>query len=536
MKKIMRKMDWRVKPRILIVDDNEHWRQIHRRNLEKWGYEVYVAEGAGQALMADARAKAQLHQCHLALVDMCLLDDYGYDASGLEMVAQLHPTMSVMVSAYGTPTTAVNAVVEHGAVDFVGKEEGPHALQTTIQRHVETFCYVEKMPQLVWLRPLKNIKRSGALSDDGQWSLSEIEDVLTRLFPQAERVALDTLDEMHAVSHLAPRSQVMVFKAWVDDLQPVFVKVARAKRIEKEGRNYHEYIAGRLAGRPYARLENSVTLWNLGAVCYEFLDTSLHGMQTFTKYFASASERAVRDSLKRFFKKTWSKHFQQRRVEKRPLSVAYESVWGSRLRERLGRYVAEERPLSFLSINAPLINPIQWVYRYLQTEPAVAVACAVTHGDLHGDNMLVNENGQICVIDYERTGWGPIQQDFVQLETDILLRLADLDSENLLDCYKLYLAIAHPTTLRSRLPKLDPSANEATATARKLVQYLRKLAYDVTQIDDIRAYLWGVLLNTVFRATLLRRLMVVNHETYFAEYRRALLLGSVICQRLETIE
>ncbi len=48
---------------------------------------------------------------------------------------------------------------------------------------------------------------------------------------------------------------------------------------------------------------------------------------------------------------------------------------------------------------------------------------AVTHGDLHGDNLLIDSRKNAWVIDFERSGEGHVLQDFIELESDILNRL-----------------------------------------------------------------------------------------------------------------
>ena len=68
-----------------------------------------------------------------------------------------------------------------------------------------------------------------------------------------------------------------------------------------------------------------------------------------------------------------------------------------------------------------------------------------------------------------------------------------------------------------------------------VIRHLRQLAHTVTGVDDMEQYLWGLLLNAVFRATLLRRMMLGGSHKHDAEYQRALLWGSVICQRLDDL-
>lgn len=528
-------MSWRLM-RVLVVDDDERWQRLHERNLQRWGYEVFVAQGVGQALIADAMKQAQRYQCHLALVDMCLLDDYGYDASGLGLVQQLMPTLSIMVSAYGTPAIATEAMLERGAVGFVGKQENPKHLLDVLQKALERHCLTVDSPKIVWTNQPIHLKVTGSFADDGQWSLQEVEDVLMRLFPKAQQLHVAPLLPGELLTQQAPRMRALVLKVWVDDLQPVFVKVAPEARIREEVANYEAHIHGRLLRNHHARLVDHKVLWNLGAVCYELLDVQLSGVRPFSRFFVeTSSPDEIVQALRYFFEETWSGHYGRPEQVTLPLAVAYGQVWGCDLRERVGQYVGEERPLTLLSPSAPLINPLCWLYERLAGEQPRLLRQAVTHGDLHADNMMVDVHGRICVIDYERTGWGPIFQDFIELETDMVLRLTAVDPQRPIDLYELLLTLVKPTSFHDSLPQVGGNPSLAVQKTWLVIRQLRQMAYRVTDVDDMEQYLWGALLNAIFRATLLRRMMASGSRKHDAEYERALLWGSVICQRLDEL-
>ena len=116
-------------------------------NLKAWPYEYYCAEAptgaedAHKALLEDATQKAHAHRCHIALVDMRLRDDSDpSDISGLALVKQLAPTVSIILSGYGDKKTVREALnpknkvdVPLRAYDFIGKEDGPEALKQVIE-------------------------------------------------------------------------------------------------------------------------------------------------------------------------------------------------------------------------------------------------------------------------------------------------------------------------------------------------------------------------------------------------------------------
>jgi hypothetical protein len=90
--------------------------------------------------------------------------------------------------------------------------------------------------------------------------------------------------------------------------------------------------------------------------------------------------------------------------------------------------------------------------------PSVYETCR-GHGDLHGDNILIDEvtDGK-WLIDFEHTGWGPILQDAVELESSVHFSLLD---ENDLDrLLELEAALgSQPAFALAELPPIDMSGD-----------------------------------------------------------------------------
>jgi DNA-binding NtrC family response regulator len=100
--------------RLLIVDDEESFRRITARELERTGYTV---EGAGN--LAEARAALETGSYHVVLLDVRMPDGSGLDL--LPEIRESFPgTDIVMLTAYGTVQEAIRAMKE-GAHDFLTK-------------------------------------------------------------------------------------------------------------------------------------------------------------------------------------------------------------------------------------------------------------------------------------------------------------------------------------------------------------------------------------------------------------------------------
>lgn len=518
-------------PRVLIVEDEARVRDDHIMNLTRWGYTPIVSEGRGLALLHDAVAKARARRCHVALVDMRLLNhDSQNDWSGLDLISKLKPTLGIIVSGYGDSTTVRAALKEKDAVDFVVKQDGPQRLKAVIEDVLANASACAKNLAIEWPAQMSSASiGQGFFPADPAIPDDEASDLLGRLFPGAGRLRLQTLACRHAPGR-APQMRSLILKVWQDDLQPVVVKLARTRRIETEDRRYREYIEGKLAGRFYARLQRSATLWDLGGIVYEFMGSTLGAMRPFSQYYAEARPEDIGYSLRHLFHDTWGERY--RATSDSPhasLFAAYSETWGHSWHARL-RQPPADFPAPFGRLGLP--DPLRWVCARVgldgdhDTSPPAPIRAAIGHGDLLGDNIFVDTDRRTWALDYERSGPGPIPQDFATLEADILMRLAEIAPTDLGTVLSLAIAIATPQQLDQQLEL--GSQHAGAHKALNVIQQLRRLASAHTQSDDLRPYLWGLLFSTVFGATLL-----AGQAERTAHHTRALLIASVCCHRLE---
>ena len=123
----------RKKRRILIVDDDENLRRLMEYNLNKWGYEVVLAE-TGQE-MYDALSE---NPYDLILLDVRLPDGEG--TTFLPAIKKTYPNCEViMVTAHGTVDMAMDAV-RLGAFDFQAKPMDLDRLQVAVRNAVKLAC------------------------------------------------------------------------------------------------------------------------------------------------------------------------------------------------------------------------------------------------------------------------------------------------------------------------------------------------------------------------------------------------------------
>ena len=99
---------------LLIVDDDNPFRERLARAMEKKGFKVSQAEGVKKGIDACRTSKAAV-----ALVDFML-----GDGNGLEVVKEIRNSNAdsriVMLTVYGNIPTAV-AAIKQGAIDYLAK-------------------------------------------------------------------------------------------------------------------------------------------------------------------------------------------------------------------------------------------------------------------------------------------------------------------------------------------------------------------------------------------------------------------------------
>ncbi len=120
----------RVKPLVLVVDDDAAHRLMIRTLLEDWGYEVLEA-GDGEAAVASIRQGV----ADLVLMDMRMPKMDGIEAS--KAIHAYNPAIPIVVmTAYSSIPSAVEAL-KSGAYDYVAKPLDFDALKLVMERSLE---------------------------------------------------------------------------------------------------------------------------------------------------------------------------------------------------------------------------------------------------------------------------------------------------------------------------------------------------------------------------------------------------------------
>ena len=529
-----------VTPRILVVDNERRQRIAYGRLLESWGYMPVIPQGSKEELLAEAKRMAREHRCHLALVDMRLMDnDNRNDKSGIELIKYLEPAKSILLTGFGDMKAGVEAIAA-GAVDAISKEALPQEIKDHIDKELEdVFCNQHfEIMEISWPHKMTSASVAQLLCPEQKMPSDEVTTAIRKVFckQEASFIRLRNIEGALRTPRFSAHTQKVVLKAELSNSAAQVLKLARRAEIDKEVERYKKYILNKLNGGNYAHQIKNELRWAIGACTYEYHSGSV----TFTEYFRQNPAPQIYHVLEQLCNKVWQIHYRNAPWNKISRCKIYTDVWGTGWRRRVDSYLLTARDeRSFVSLRCDLIDPVSWLNNHHEVcDPTYQkdkdeLPQAVIHGDLRGDNFLVDDHQQLSLIDFERTGPGPLAQDFVELEVDILTNISaagGIEEHNLAQFCELVISVLDSSRLDRRGNYSEPE-DDNLKKASKVIFELRRIANHYMlggpEENRLSEYLYGLLFNTVFRATWLTDAHDVAHVR-----ERSFLLGSLICYRL----
>lgn len=529
--------------RILVVDDELNVRNDTVDLIQLWQWTPVIAQGSGEDLLKDAVERVKEQRCQVAVVDMRLLDNQdSRDWSGLELVPQLKPAKVIILSGRGDRKSVREALRRYEAFDFVGKQDDPEELRAAILEAAKSICATYNRAKIGWPRGLTSAIVVGQLRKDGLSypNEDEADELIACLFPKATQLRLTLVNGPARISDkdAALRRRSVILKAVRDnDREQYAIKISRVDKIEREVTNYHAYVEGKLEGRFRPSLTGPIMMWDIGAVAYSFFGNDDMNVPNVPWTFAALyrdTNQQIKDimaPLEHFFEPRHWGHWFNVNVEplKESLFTAYDEAWNNELSKELEVWSRHDQKRNFPGLLPALPNPTRWLYDHYADSSLVQARKAITHGDFHGDNLFVSR-GLAWPIDFERTGPGPILRDFVELVHDILTRLSRIEPKDTLVLYELAVALCQPQAPEVKM-RSTTAIHKHTAARRafEVIQGIQELAYSRAHYEDRQEYLWGLLLNSIFMATILK-----EQNELDPRYTRTLLVASVICGRLDS--
>jgi hypothetical protein len=309
------------------------------------------------------------------------------------------------------------------------------------------------------------------------------------------------------------------------------VKLARAEKIQKEVENYYKFISRKLTGSFAANLLQRAVLWDIGGASYSFVGSD--GVRTFSQYYEENSIADIEESLQSFFIGVWKKNYDHAHEQCNvSLFNLYSNVWGEWYEKRVKAFSpADFTGLSGIMQKLNIPNPVEWLKKNIAESPSdismvASTLLAVTHGDLHGDNLMVDNKKNVWVIDFERCCEGHALQDFIELEADIFNRL-EAHNNSASAYLKMCIVVLKQKNIQALETLQAGTEDTHIEKALQTIFVIRSLACQLTGITDARQYLFGLLFNMFFRADIQRE------KGAQSSMLRSLLIASLICHRLD---
>ena len=116
---------------VLIVDDNEHLREIFSSILRFSGYEIVEAESGAEAIEKAAAAKP-----HLILLDLALPDMNGIDVARSIKRNQRSAHIPIIVCSASSTEGEKEDSLSAGVVDYLQKPISSQVLKAKIEKFI----------------------------------------------------------------------------------------------------------------------------------------------------------------------------------------------------------------------------------------------------------------------------------------------------------------------------------------------------------------------------------------------------------------
>jgi|GEM_PF-3041104 len=516
--------------RVLVIDPLPSRRERLIIKVRQQFTDVFVAEGDGPTLFDDAQRKVARLRCQAAVVVVAPPLPANLDAYLNDLAARLTPAQLVICSTRIDDRLAFQSG-RHG-MEYVRFGDPASDLCAAIEAQGRRGCRCSLAVSWPSDNFCGDVARSLRLPPQ-EIALDHLYDLMGRTFPQAMALDLRPLPSSQtdgSIDAAVRRALVL----WASEQQalgggqriPKVVKIGPRGRIEREAQNYALYVDGWLAQNRQARLEKHVLLWDIGAIVYAFLGVAPDDIASFRHFYLDSEDPdGVIDVLRRLFTDTcrrWYWHERQQIDNTRLFDLYAQRL---EIEERLARLGALPPVLAFPGVMMPLPNPAYWVMDAGMETHFDQVTTCIGHGDLHADNIFVDQSGVAWLIDFEQTGPAHALCDFVELEADIKLRLTPIPEDNLAALALLERSLLAGQTLSTVLiPPPEIAADPDLSKAFQVITGLRHLALIATGVASLREYLHALLYETLFMATLSRLSDAVH--------RRALLSAALIVERL----
>ncbi|MEM7335883.1 MAG: response regulator, partial [Chloroflexota bacterium] len=401
--------------RILLIEDQEQFYTPITRWLESRGYHVTHAD-------SFLAAKTAIHTAHfhMAIVDLNLDNDDPDNEAGFELLQEMrnlglhHFMPCIMLSAYGTMHRTLRAFRDLKVTNFITKEAGFRrellpAVDEIFKNEIKInfdLEYDEHSAELM-----------SQIADDVNWSMTtkpdtklltmQLLDLFGKLFAEAKKIDVSKLKP-----GLTGAAVIRVQPTWEHGRGTSFVaKVGREDKVRMEAERYEQYVLRYLPPNTIAQVKDVEYSRLIGILLYTFTENDMVPLKEFDEFYTVQSERTIIQSLRNLFETTCLHWYDDSRsqAEEQDLAQLYFDAFRfdeRKLIQRIQVVLPEFDPhaptYQFEQNKIEGINPVYWLNRH-QNECMVSIYHSITHGDLTGRNIMVDQTNKCWLIDFFRT-------------------------------------------------------------------------------------------------------------------------------------
>ena len=518
----------KIKARVLLVDNDDKTPRNLKNILTRRGYNVSVVSNGDYDIRTQAVKRADQFRPHIAVVDLRLLNDYMRDISGLKLIAKLAPAVCILYSAQLTFDVVQDAIAA-GAFRCIPKGGGATRKVIAAIEQAAAACSSAFVSFTApWPRRMSSQQIVDLIFGEDHDVPALLADDLVHQLVEGNglNVVMESLRNDMRTNLTIQSGHTFVCKLRFEGEQPRVLKLSAKPRAEREKMNYDKYIENKIPGGFHTRLHRSHCFWDLGGALYSFIGTTVQALPTFATFYRNTDDtKLLLAPLYHLFTMVWAEMYRdKKRCESLSIFQLYDQVFELHSTERLeileSRYEGVAKVLTTtLPSVIDLHSPVAWFQKYKHQLRSIPAFTAITHGDLHGDNLFVADD-KAWLIDFERTGPGHVLRDFVELESDILTRLIPQDTGISL---LILLMVALIDGTNDELDALM-SKHAEIEKAFAVIDGLRSIARTTTQYSDTREYKWALLLQTLYVAS--------RQSASEVQMARALIFATLLCHRL----
>lgn len=558
---------------VLLIDNIPGLVEANVADLQQQGYTAI-----GVTAAHDALELIKDRWIHLVVIDLRLSDEAdALDYSGVELAInplfQMYPR--IIYTAYPSFETyrrlqkhfgqlpeslIISSKQEQPLIEIVADAFGPTATDRRSQvgiNFAQRLEYTDRPDTRALVSLLEDMPDDGNLFMD---RVREVEDLFGKAFPDCEALTISLLAQ-------GRRSGFVLIVTRQRDgevLQPLIVKCGERALINREYRNYQDHVKDRVYRVANLIEDRPTQTLHFGLLKYRIADDDIENTLTFADFYRQQLSPIVEAAIQHLFREAKSPWHKPDMIRQRASSLS--RFYEDRLLFHSRRSTAD-RPTRWaevgvdlrrvLSTMPPQIRVTQqeqslvWTigtrtwrlpepHRFLtalherpsELFPPVYLECR-GHGDLHAENIRVDDDARVWLIDFEHAGWGPLLQDAVELESSIRFGLLqDRQIERLLYFEE---ALASQRDLR-----IEPEAPQPILESNDLMK-----AFDViTTLRQEAGQLESAQLADYFLGLIYQALRMLKQERpHYIDLSRlniykvhALFVASVYCHQLALLQ